>query len=610
MIFEKERKKRKMKSTIQHYGWLVCTVIIIAIMIGIAGPAANFVKANFAGTVTGIGDKMNAAIGGGNSEDSGESDTYSPYGLYQTGALALYKERGIDAIKDMQITSWDELILSGAIVVENGAVSVGTIRPNNLPEKNEYGFYYGVTYSTSSGEQSIGLKFFEDGSVEVFVGGESDMAPAGTCTYDVGIIDALNLVGGALIVSPNGDSMIAEGPLAGLTFILGEPAQLAGDLLIPDDNNVTIIGDEAFKGQEVLTGVEISATVTIIGDYAFDQCQGLTYVLFAKNSQLDFINSTAFNNCTSLETVIFAEGSRLTTIGDVFEYLTNLTYISLPASIQVIDSFAFSNCISLTNVKIPASVTSIGDYAFANCNNLTITFEEGSNLSHIGVQAFEDCTSLTGIEIPNSVTNIGFGAFTGCVNLESMTLPFVGSDRENPTITNFGTIFGTNDYTMQNTCIPDSLKTVVVGGTSIGDHAFAYCESLINVIVSESVTTISTYAFYKCDNLESVTFEDNSQLTVISGFQYCENLKEIILPDNVANIGYSAFSDCRGLTNITIPASVTSIGMSAFVHCSSLSSITFKGTMDQWNMIDKGHSWNSDVPATYVQCSDGQVALN
>jgi hypothetical protein len=40
-----------------------------------------------------------------------------------------------------------------------------------------------------------------------------------------------------------------------------------------------------------------------------------------------------------------------------------------------------------------------------------------------------------------------------------------------------------------------------------------------------------------------------------------------------------------------------------------LTSITYEGTQEQWNSITKGIDWNYLVLATYVQCSDGQVAL-
>jgi hypothetical protein len=40
-----------------------------------------------------------------------------------------------------------------------------------------------------------------------------------------------------------------------------------------------------------------------------------------------------------------------------------------------------------------------------------------------------------------------------------------------------------------------------------------------------------------------------------------------------------------------------------------LAEINFVGTTEQWGAITLGNRWNNYVPATYVQCSDGQVAL-
>jgi hypothetical protein len=86
-------------------------------------------------------------------------------------------------------------------------------------------------------------------------------------------------------------------------------------------------------------------------------------------------------------------------------------------------------------------------------------------------------------------------------------------------------------------------------------------------------------------------------------------LTSITIPNSVTEIGNETFGYCFGLTSITIPNNVTSIGEKAFELCESLTSITYEGTMEQWNAIDKVSGWNNEVPATYVQCSDGQVAL-
>jgi hypothetical protein len=89
-----------------------------------------------------------------------------------------------------------------------------------------------------------------------------------------------------------------------------------------------------------------------------------------------------------------------------------------------------------------------------------------------------------------------------------------------------------------------------------------------------------------------------------------ENGKGVIKFDNIITIiGDWAFCSCPSLTSIIISNSVTSVGEMAFAGCDFLTSITFEGTMEEWNSITKWSNWNFGVPATYVQCSDGQVAL-
>lgn len=61
--------------------------------------------------------------------------------------------------------------------------------------------------------------------------------------------------------------------------------------------------------------------------------------------------------------------------------------------------------------------------------------------------------------------------------------------------------------------------------------------------------------------------------------------------------------------SITIPNSVTRIEMWVFDNCENLTSIAYNGTTEQWNSITKSYGWNSVIPATYVQCTDGRVEL-
>jgi hypothetical protein len=120
------------------------------------------------------------------------------------------------------------------------------------------------------------------------------------------------------------------------------------------------------------------------------------------------------------------------------------------------------------------------------------------------------------------------------------------------------------------------------------------------------IETASNTLINGCKN----TTIPNSITSIGDGaFLYCSSLTSITIPNSVTGIGKGAFEGCSSLTSVTIGNSVTSIGGYAFYYCSGLNSITYEGTQEQWNAVSKGNNWKYEVPATYVQCSDGQVEL-
>ena len=229
------------------------------------------------------------------------------------------------------------------------------------------------------------------------------------------------------------------------------------------------------------------------------------------------------------------------------------TYEELP--VKVIKASAFEGNITIKDISIPETV------------------------EEIGANAFKGCTAIINFVVPESVTKIGEAVFDGCVSLESITLPFVGAEKDGTENTHFGYIFGAKTADANNSSIPDKLKSVnLVGAESISAFAFNGCSKLTSIELGEELKTIGNAAFADCDGLTRIVLpsgvKEISQMT----FYGCDALSSVSLPDSLEKISAYAFYNCEKLGSITIPKSVKSISDSAFKNCKALVTLAFSGT--------------------------------
>ena len=376
------------------------------------------------------------------------------------------------------------------------------------------------------------------------------------------------------------------------------------------------INEKAFYGFTKLKAITIPQSVTSIGQQAFSGCTDLRSVtIYSNNLSL----SGVFPDSKSVEKLIYGEGctkavsTGLTSVSEVslpqtlqtietntFYNFSNLKSVTIPTSVTAIGDYAFYGCKSMTNISIPKSIanipqsafegctslarvgdlsscTSIGSRAFHGCNNLT-NVGELSSCTNIGSSAFEDCSSLNSLTLSNNLTSIGSKAFDGCSGLRSVT---VCSD--NLSLSDaFPDSKSVEKLVFANSCT----KAISTGLTSVSEvslpptlhtidaNAFYNFKNLTTIIIPHSVTSISQSAFEGCTNLTSVG--DISSCTSIGdrAFYGCSSLTNVGELFSCNSFGNSAFYGCSSLTSMTLSCNLTKIGNKAFAGCTGLSSVT------------------------------------
>ncbi|MBE6601314.1 MAG: leucine-rich repeat domain-containing protein [Ruminococcaceae bacterium] len=377
---------------------------------------------------------------------------------------------------------------------------------------------------------------------------------------------------------------------------------------------VTTIDGYAFYNCKNLVEINLPESLMTIGGAAFQNCSRLKEIVIPNS--VTTLNNSAFSGCVGLTSVVI--GNSVATIGgSAFSGCTALINLTIREGVNKIDSYAFTKCNALKNVTIPNSITHVGYNAFSSCGNLTkVTL--GTGVTTIDGYAFYNCKNLVEINLPEGLMTIGGDAFLNCSALQTIILP--------DTVTDLG-------QSVFKSCI--ALRNVVIGEgvTTVGNSAFSGCTALTNLTIKEGVNKIDSYAFYQCNALKNVTIPNSvthvgynafsscgnltkvtlgTGVTTIDGYAFfnCKNLVEVNLPEGLMTIGGYAFENCSSLQNIVIPNSITEIGSCAFSHCTKLTNIAFNGSIETWNTISKGSSWNYQVPATELACIGGSVSLS
>ena len=250
---------------------------------------------------------------------------------------------------------------------------------------------------------------------------------------------------------------------------------------------------------------------------------------------------------------------------------------------------AFKDSFLSGSVLIPDNVREIGACAFKRCSNVDSIYI-GCNVESVGADAFRGCSGIRSIRY--NARNCRDAMFNGIPLNQLQIITIEDSVRNIPPYCFFDKKFRNSlnlnldsigNYAFAN-C--DSLTSITINAQEIGSSAFADCDNLTSVIIN--VRNIGQSAFTDCDRLSQVVLDDSVQIVGNNAFANCDNILSIntnariigntsftncdrivsvILGDSVQTLGSGAFRGCFRLNNVSLGEGITSIGDSAFSGC-------------------------------------------
>lgn len=313
--------------------------------------------------------------------------------------------------------------------------------------------------------------------------------------------------------------------IQGTDFCWGN-AKLTGTITIPD--TFTSLGNYAFSGCTLVTGLVLGNSLQAIGINAANNCPNLTGSLTIPNT-VKSIGANAFSGDVKLTSLIFETTSTLTTIG----------------------AQAFHMCSFTNDLVIPPDVTSIGEAAFANSNFSSIDVSANSSRYHVHDSVlYQESNHLAIYSIKGNANTITFESDT----------------------TRIGAYCCYDNARTGTLSLPASL-------TSVGQYAFYSTDFTGTLTIPDSCTTIETYAFAYCKFTGLVLETTTSSLTSIGPkvFQGTNTFKgALVLPDSLLTIGADCFYlGGSAFTSFHVGSSITSLGdLAYFINFASITSIT------------------------------------
>jgi hypothetical protein len=269
------------------------------------------------------------------------------------------------------------------------------------------------------------------------------------------------------------------------------------DLVIPDD--VTYIGDYAFRGCTNITSVTMGENVTKIGTSAFYGCKNCASITIGEN--VTSIGSWAFYGCSAMTSLTSLPRKVPSTTSNSFDSaIKDQAILYVPsAALEAYSSKApWSDFYDIVALNIPKHQLA---YYVDDALYKSFTLEEGEYITPEPAPEKEGYTFSGWSEIPERMPKHDV-TVTGSFTLTSEQLALDGIQytlwvkEKTAEIVGFDVTDGfTGQVSIPSTVTKDGTSFDV---TRIGDSAFSKCENLTSVTIPESISFIGESAFSGC----------------------------------------------------------------------------------------------------------------
>jgi len=287
------------------------------------------------------------------------------------------------------------------------------------------------------------------------------------------------------------------------------------------------------------------------------------------------------------------------------------------SDIVAVDPGAFSGSKGIKSIWLQEFIVSIGDLAFANSQSLTeVTLSNG--LQYMGSRLFLGCPLLERIVFRGTVAEFEAiekagdwdGGQTGFTVIcdDGVVEPPVHTYSEE------WSFDGTHHWRAA-TCGHDELIV------DYGAHNFigSACESCGAVKASQGLAYKGDLATgtYIVTGLGTTLEKDIVVARYYNGYEITSvapeafantpGLNSVWLQSYILKIGDRAFAGSEDLVQVTISEGTEYFGSKLFEGCTSLEVVIFRGTVAEFNAIEKADDWDAGASGYVIQCFNGQI---